>query len=153
MDGEQRPAGRQGEATAANATSYNQEVTSGAMIHGYAGAATLGPGGIRPVSGQANSYTANLYSHMGGAAFPEAAKKKKRGRPRKYGPDSRLALSVSPNTPGSATAAPAVSCPFSPNSEKRGRGRPPGSGKNQQLAALGRYLTSFLYHIAKTVGQ
>eukprot|EP00250_Pteridium_aquilinum_P026723 c33493_g1_i1 orf=275-1501(-) len=55
--------------------------------------------------------------------------KKKRGRPRKYGPGGSLALSVTPIL----TLAPS---PFSP-SQKRGRGRPPGSGKNQQLAALG----------------
>ncbi|KAH9302594.1 hypothetical protein KI387_014177, partial [Taxus chinensis] len=56
--------------------------------------------------------------------------KRKRGRPRKYGPDGSMALALHPisSTPG-----------FSP-SEKRGRGRPPGSGKKQQLAALGEWL-------------
>ncbi|MCO5574925.1 hypothetical protein L7F22_028720 [Adiantum nelumboides] len=56
--------------------------------------------------------------------------KKKRGRPRKYAPEgSRLALTVTPLS----ALAPSPSLP----SQKRGRGRPPGSGKNQQLAALG----------------
>ncbi|CAL9054974.1 AT-hook motif nuclear-localized protein 1-like isoform X1 [Musa acuminata AAA Group] len=56
--------------------------------------------------------------------------RKKRGRPRKYGPDG-MALALSP-TSGSAS-------PFSPASSdgKRGRGRPPGSGKRQLLEALG----------------
>eukprot|EP01018_Ginkgo_biloba_P034164 Gb_17097 [translate_table: standard] len=57
--------------------------------------------------------------------------KRKRGRPRKYGPDGSMALALAPlsSVPGS----------FSP-SQKRGRGRPPGSGKKQQLAALGEWL-------------
>ncbi|KAI5066859.1 hypothetical protein GOP47_0017387 [Adiantum capillus-veneris] len=55
--------------------------------------------------------------------------KKKRGRPRKYGPEGSLALTVAPLS----SLAPSPSSP----SQKRGRGRPPGSGKNQQLAALG----------------
>ncbi|RWR82384.1 AT-hook motif nuclear-localized protein 1-like protein [Cinnamomum micranthum f. kanehirae] len=53
--------------------------------------------------------------------------KKKRGRPRKYGPDGSMALQLfSPS-----------SSEFSP---KRGRGRPPGSGKRQLLAALGEWV-------------
>ncbi|KAH7438357.1 hypothetical protein KP509_04G012000 [Ceratopteris richardii] len=55
--------------------------------------------------------------------------KKKRGRPRKYGSDGSLALTVAPIS----SFSPSPSSP----SHKRGRGRPPGSGKNQQLAALG----------------
>lgn len=55
--------------------------------------------------------------------------KKKRGRPRKYGPEGSLALTVTPLS----TLSPSPSLP----PQKRGRGRPPGSGKNQQLAALG----------------
>uniref|UniRef100_A0A0D6R8S0 AT-hook motif nuclear-localized protein n=1 Tax=Araucaria cunninghamii TaxID=56994 RepID=A0A0D6R8S0_ARACU len=57
--------------------------------------------------------------------------KRKRGRPRKYGPDGSMALALAPMT--------AVAGPFSP-SQKRGRGRPPGSGRKQQLAALGEWL-------------
>lgn len=63
--------------------------------------------------------------------------KKKRGRPRKYGPDGPgpVSLKLSP-----------MSAPANPNqgsttsSEKRGRGRPPGSGRKQQLALLGIFL-------------
>lgn len=57
--------------------------------------------------------------------------KRKRGRPRKYGPDGTVSLALSPSpssNPGMVT----------PN-QKRGRGRPPGSGKKQQLASLGKF--------------
>ncbi|XP_057850567.1 AT-hook motif nuclear-localized protein 10 isoform X2 [Cryptomeria japonica] len=63
--------------------------------------------------------------------------KRKRGRPRKYGPDGSMALAL---TPISSTSN------FSP-SEKRGRGRPPGSGKKQQLAALGSAGVGFTPHV------
>eukprot|EP00250_Pteridium_aquilinum_P002992 c13292_g2_i1 orf=483-1373(+) len=56
--------------------------------------------------------------------------KKKRGRPRKYGPDGTVTITIKP------FSSPASLSPLSPL-QKRGRGRPPGSGKNQQLAALG----------------
>lgn len=64
--------------------------------------------------------------------------KRKRGRPRKYGPDGNMALALAPlsSTPGL----------FSP-SQKRGRGRPPGSGKKQQLAALGSAGVGFTPHV------
>ncbi|KAG2681186.1 hypothetical protein I3843_11G132500 [Carya illinoinensis] len=63
--------------------------------------------------------------------------KKKRGRPRKYGPDGSVSLRLSsmsgtPNaTPGSNMLTP-----------KRARGRPPGSGRKQQLATLGEWMNS-----------
>ncbi|KAK7307858.1 hypothetical protein VNO77_41279 [Canavalia gladiata] len=63
--------------------------------------------------------------------------KKKRGRPRKYGPDGPVSLRLSPisatanSTPGSTTP-----------SEKRPRGRPPGSGRKQQLATLGEWMNN-----------
>ncbi|EHA8589111.1 AT-hook motif nuclear-localized protein 9 [Cocos nucifera] len=65
--------------------------------------------------------------------------KRKRGRPRKYGPDGTMALALSPIssvTPpgsgmGSGSAAP---------TQKRGRGRPPGTGRKQQLASLGEWV-------------
>ncbi|CAL5437425.1 unnamed protein product [Camellia sinensis] len=54
--------------------------------------------------------------------------KKKRGRPRKYGPDgTNVSLGLSPMSSRSIT----------PSTPKRGRGRPPGSGRKQQLALLG----------------
>ncbi|WVZ12724.1 hypothetical protein V8G54_017254 [Vigna mungo] len=76
----------------------------------------------------------------GGGGMPSSGDpvKKKRGRPRKYGPDSgTVSLRLSPlsatanSTPGSGTP-----------SEKRPRGRPPGSGRKQQLANLGEWMNS-----------
>ncbi|RWW77488.1 hypothetical protein BHE74_00014347 [Ensete ventricosum] len=65
----------------------------------------------------------------GGSSEGDLPARKKRGRPRKYGSDS-MTLALSP-TSGST-------CPFPPASSdaKRGRGRPPGSGKRQLLSAL-----------------
>ncbi|PKA47334.1 hypothetical protein AXF42_Ash017279 [Apostasia shenzhenica] len=73
--------------------------------------------------------------------------KKKRGRPRKYGPDGTMALALSTVSPTSA----AGSGGFSPSSAGQGNtavsvsgdpmkkaiGRPRGSGKKQQMLALG----------------
>lgn len=59
--------------------------------------------------------------------------KKKRGRPRKYGPEGPVSLGLSPML---ATANSAPACTTTP-SEKRRKGRPPGSGRKQQLSNLG----------------
>ncbi|KAM0935657.1 putative AT-hook motif nuclear-localized protein [Dioscorea sansibarensis] len=68
--------------------------------------------------------------------------KRKRGRPRKYGPDGSMALALSP-MPSAST--------YSNNqqSESTGkrRGRPPGSGKKQQLNALGSAGIAFTPHV------
>lgn len=60
--------------------------------------------------------------------------KKKRGRPRKYALDGQVSLGLSP--------MPVKSKPSSGQdsmSPKRARGRPPGTGRKQQLATLGDY--------------
>ncbi|XP_068640846.1 AT-hook motif nuclear-localized protein 9-like [Aristolochia californica] len=62
--------------------------------------------------------------------------KRKRGRPRKYGPDGTVSLALSP-LPSTSPLAPGSS----PSTQKRGRGRPPGSGRKQQLASLGEWLS------------
>ncbi|CAL9046656.1 unnamed protein product [Musa banksii] len=79
----------------------------------------------------------------GGSSGADLFGRKKKGRPRKYGPDG-MALALSP-TSGS---------PFSPLSSdgKRGRGRPPGSGKYQLLASLGEWFAytaggNFMPHV------
>ncbi|KAK4746040.1 hypothetical protein SAY87_012352 [Trapa incisa] len=67
----------------------------------------------------------------------EQPPKKKRGRPRKYGPDGKVALGLLPmpgtdgSTPGSVTPLPS-----------KPRGRPPGSGRKQRLAAVGKWMHS-----------
>ncbi|XP_031473470.1 AT-hook motif nuclear-localized protein 10 [Nymphaea colorata] len=71
--------------------------------------------------------------------------KRKRGRPRKYGPDGTMALALTPvsSLPGGYSSA---ANPTSPTA-KKARGRPPGSGKKQQLAALGSPGTGFMPHV------
>lgn len=72
--------------------------------------------------------------------------KRKRGRPRKYGPDGSMALALAPAPPavtvtqssgGGFSPPPASGGSASPTSLKKARGRPPGSSKKQQLEALG----------------
>ncbi|TKY70946.1 AT-hook motif nuclear-localized protein 5 [Spatholobus suberectus] len=76
----------------------------------------------------------------GGALVPYSGEpvKKKRGRPRKYGPDGTVSLGLSPM---SATANSTPGGSGTP-AEKRPRGRPPGSGRKQQLASLGEWMNS-----------
>lgn len=60
--------------------------------------------------------------------------RRKRGRPRKYGPDEShgtVALALSPTS----SNPPVTTTP----NQKRGRGRPPGTGRKQQLASLGHH--------------
>ncbi|CAM6034776.1 unnamed protein product [Sphagnum compactum] len=65
----------------------------------------------------------------GGMEWTEPAKRK-RGRPRKYVIPGTAQLAI--QAPGTLPAA----SPRTPGTEKRGRGRPPGSGKKQQLGAF-----------------
>ena len=60
--------------------------------------------------------------------------KKKRGRPRKYGPDGPVSLQLSP-----MFAAPNATPGSNSSSQKRARGRPPGTGRKQKLADLGKF--------------
>nr|XP_010927314.1 AT-hook motif nuclear-localized protein 10 [Elaeis guineensis] len=85
--------------------------------------------------------------------------KRKRGRPRKYGPDGTMSLAlttVSPTaavSPGSGGFSPSSAGAGNPASSasveamKKARGRPPGSGKKQQLAALGSAGIGFTPHV------
>ncbi|XP_050379039.1 AT-hook motif nuclear-localized protein 5 [Argentina anserina] len=76
--------------------------------------------------------------------------KKKRGRPRKYGPGTGLGSGSGqgPDTPVSLALSPMSSTPnpTTPGSTsptpKRNRGRPPGTGRKQQLANLGEWMNS-----------
>ncbi|XP_031092048.1 AT-hook motif nuclear-localized protein 9-like [Ipomoea triloba] len=60
--------------------------------------------------------------------------RRKRGRPRKYGVDAKVSLALTPST-----SSPAAR--LTP-SQKRGRGRPPGSGRKQQLTTLGGWMSN-----------
>lgn len=62
-------------------------------------------------------------------AVPEPLRRR-RGRPRKYGPEGVVSLGLSPSSSTSLSKL----MPF----QKRGRGRPAGSGRKQQLAPLGK---------------
>jgi hypothetical protein len=64
--------------------------------------------------------------------------KKKRGRPRKYGPDGTLGMGPKPATEAGRQSGGAGSKSNS-NPEGKRRGRPPGSGKKKQLDALGNF--------------
>ncbi|XWS38373.1 hypothetical protein CRYUN_Cryun19dG0125600 [Craigia yunnanensis] len=61
--------------------------------------------------------------------------KKKRGRPRKYAPDGQVSLGLLP-----MPAKPKPSSGSDASVEKRNRGRPPGTGRKQQLATLGEWM-------------
>ncbi|XP_072989055.1 AT-hook motif nuclear-localized protein 10-like [Typha latifolia] len=84
--------------------------------------------------------------------------KRKRGRPRKYGPDGSMALALSPASsaapiPGAGGFSPSSTGVANPASSasadamKKARGRPPGSGRKQQMAALGSAGIGFTPHV------
>ncbi|KAM1023945.1 hypothetical protein ACFX2I_037156 [Malus domestica] len=94
--------------------------------------------------------------------------KKKRGRPRKYGPGGTMALALSPSAPPGTVTQPSggafsppplppapappsgggsASPPPTSTSTKKSRGRPPGSAKKQQLDALGSPGFGFTPHV------
>ncbi|XP_021319476.1 AT-hook motif nuclear-localized protein 10 isoform X2 [Sorghum bicolor] len=76
--------------------------------------------------------------------------KKKRGRPRKYGPDGSIGLGLKSAAAAGTEAAGGQSGGgggSSSNPDGKRRGRPPGSGKKKQLDALGSSGTSFTPHI------
>ncbi|KAK9271059.1 hypothetical protein L1049_026648 [Liquidambar formosana] len=82
--------------------------------------------------------------------------KRKRGRPRKYGPDGTMALALTPTpaaavpvaqSPGAFSPPPPSGGSASPSSLKKSRGRPPGSSKKQQMEALGSAGAGFTPHV------
>ncbi|XP_054794240.1 AT-hook motif nuclear-localized protein 10-like [Prosopis cineraria] len=74
--------------------------------------------------------------------------KRKRGRPRKYGPDGAMAL-VSEPKPLAVSVNQSSGGPASPTSTslKKVRGRPPGSSKKQQSEVLGSAGLGFTPHV------
>ena len=90
--------------------------------------------------------------HPAPAGAGEPVAKKKRGRPRKYGPDGSMSLALVPASMAAAPgpAAPGASGPFSPEGAKtpstapsaspdgaKKRGRPKGSTNKKHVPALG----------------
>ncbi|XWS20814.1 hypothetical protein CRYUN_Cryun30bG0001600 [Craigia yunnanensis] len=82
--------------------------------------------------------------------------KRKRGRPRKYGPDGTIPLALIPapssvsinqSNSGGGFPSPSGESVSSPTSAKKARGRPPGSGKKHQLEALGSSEVGFTPHV------
>ncbi|XP_042489229.1 AT-hook motif nuclear-localized protein 8-like [Macadamia integrifolia] len=122
---------------------YNQVVTSVSRPSEPSNSAGFHIEGLRPC----------------GFTMSEPAKKK-RGRPRKYGPDGSMALALAPfsspvsgqsnnnsNNNNNNTHHNGSSTPLSEPPYKRNRGRPKGSGKKQQLDALGAPGVGFTPHI------
>ncbi|KAK8266673.1 hypothetical protein V6Z12_D12G262400 [Gossypium hirsutum] len=63
--------------------------------------------------------------------------KKKRGRPRKYAPGGQVSLGLLP-----LPSKPESSSGLDATGQKRKKGRPPGTGRKQQLATLGEWMNS-----------
>uniref|UniRef100_A0A803QUY5 AT-hook motif nuclear-localized protein n=1 Tax=Cannabis sativa TaxID=3483 RepID=A0A803QUY5_CANSA len=125
------------------ATSPSYQSSAGAAVagDGSTGGAIVSPGGGLNMNNMS----------MGSGNEPM---KRKRGRPRKYGPDGTMALALSPSVPVSHSGGGGFSSPHtgvapppsdgglaggpgSPSSTKKARGRPPGSSKKQQLDGMG----------------
>jgi hypothetical protein len=99
--------------------------------------ADVPPGAMyRPDSGAPGMQQQQPQQHPGAGAGELV--KKKRGRPRKYGPDGTIGLG---QKPAAATGAEAGGQSggggSNSNPDGKRRGRPPGSGKKKQLDALG----------------
>ncbi|XP_042406061.1 AT-hook motif nuclear-localized protein 10-like isoform X1 [Zingiber officinale] len=77
--------------------------------------------------------------------------KRKRGRPRKYGPDGTPILAVSPlsRSPAPPTFSPATNMAATVAAEgaKKSRGRPRGSTNKRHIKALGSTGTGFMPHV------
>ncbi|GMQ05122.1 hypothetical protein CsSME_00050273 [Camellia sinensis var. sinensis] len=79
------------------------------------------------VTGSAPAAAVGVSPPSAAAGFPLTVKKK-RGRPRKYGPDGTVTMALSPKPISSSAPSPVID--FS--SEKRGKVRPAGSASKQQ---------------------
>ncbi|KAF5455588.1 hypothetical protein F2P56_025149 [Juglans regia] len=116
-----------------------------------------GDGGSAPAVTAVGALMNVNVGSMGGSGEPV---KRKRGRPRKYGPDGTMSVGLA-TAPQSVTGTqssggfspPALPAPppsggsASPSSFKKARGRPPGSSKKQQLEALGSAGVGFTPHV------
>ncbi|GMH28873.1 hypothetical protein Nepgr_030716 [Nepenthes gracilis] len=80
-----------------------------------------------------------------GGSFSEPVKKK-RGRPRKYGPVGAGSGAAAGARTVSLGLSPMSSRTFITPAEKRQRGRPPGTGRKQLLATVGEWMSSSAGH-------
>ncbi|KAL5230135.1 hypothetical protein ABZP36_028911 [Zizania latifolia] len=129
--------------------------------------AGVAPPGFQP-GGSVTGSSMRSAAAAGGngvAALPDSGEpmvKKKRGRPRKYGPDGSmsLALVTAPSAAGSTPVAQGVSGPFSPTPSKpasltssvwpdgmKKRGRPKGSTNKPRMDAVGSAGVGFTPHV------
>ncbi|XP_078155954.1 AT-hook motif nuclear-localized protein 2-like [Carex rostrata] len=114
-----------------NPSSISQPVQLSFESHAPSPGGTQTPGSQTPGSFFLNSH--------GNSGEPT---KKKRGRPRKYGPDGCMALGLRQGS----SAPGAYDGPASDPAFKK-KGRPPGSGRKKQLEALGSSGAAFTPHI------
>ncbi|MQL76008.1 hypothetical protein Taro_008380 [Colocasia esculenta] len=141
--------------TSDGAAIYKQVNSSSPTYQGSAGAGEA-PGG----GGDGAAVTPATAPHGIDMNMGEPLKRK-RGRPRKYGTDGSMSLGLSsaPSYPPVAAGSTGFSSPLAgiaPNTAqsassaaagKKPRGRPPGSGKKKQMAALGSAGIGFTPHV------
>ncbi|XP_076953280.1 AT-hook motif nuclear-localized protein 5-like [Bidens hawaiensis] len=102
--------------------------------HGFNLEGGGGGGGVSDDGGGGAAAIPALPDPRSGSGSESVVVKKKRGRPRKYAPDgNHMALGLTPAPP---VATPD---PTTPTPQKK-RGRPPGSGRKQQLANVGEWM-------------
>ncbi|XP_074561413.1 AT-hook motif nuclear-localized protein 11-like [Curcuma longa] len=105
---------------------------------------TVPPSGVGSAAFQVES-PPGASSHDGGGLGEGVNQvepvKRKRGRPRKYGPEGSVALALSPIST-SAPSGSVIGSGSASGSQKRGRGRPPGTGRKQMLASLGEWVVA-----------
>lgn len=123
-------------------SSYSASSHNGSMASSTSGAVATQPpfnsGALymsRPNDSLNSQYHGDMSSGMKLEFSLTEPMKKKRGRPRKYGSDGRMALALSPLN--SVFASGYMNSLLSEPSIKRSRGRPKGSGNKKQLEALG----------------
>lgn len=133
---------------AATSPSYQSSGVGAGVGVGTGEAAVAGGGGGGDGSPGGAIVPQGINMNMGSEPM-----KRKRGRPRKYGPDGSMALALTAGPPshtvtqssGGFSPTPSTAPPLttsggsaSPTSLKKARGRPPGSSKKLQLEALGK---------------
>ncbi|XVF74059.1 hypothetical protein PTKIN_Ptkin13bG0031300 [Pterospermum kingtungense] len=145
-------------AFSADGTAVYKPITASSPTY-QPGPASTGGGAVTVAEGTAGGSPVNMSMGIGTGNEPL---KRKRGRPRKYGPDGSMPLGLiqqppsSVNSGGGGFPSPSPPPPLpptsggsasSPSSTKKARGRPLGSGKKHQLEALGSAGVGFTPHV------